>query len=43
MWEKEEAKKIGVKEIKRCSIRVKVDFYKVCVYPILFNVLFIIL
>ena len=41
--DKEEEQKIGVKKIKKHPISVKVYFYEICVYYILFMLFFIIL
>ena len=40
MWDKEEDIKISVKKSKRRSIRIKVDFYEVCLSKIVYCLLF---
>ena len=43
LWEKEDPQNMSGKKRKGFSIRVKLNLYEVSVYPILFNVFFIIL
>ena len=40
MWEKEEGIKIILKKRKRRSIKIKVDFYEVCLSKIIYCLLF---
>ena len=41
MWEKEEGIKIILKKRKRRSIKIKVDFYEVCLSKIIYCLLFL--
>ena len=40
LWDKEEDTKISVKKRKRSSIRIKVYLYEVCLYKIIYFLLF---